>query len=295
MNLFCLASCVVSIALVAGCGGGGGGDDPAPLTLDIVGFTLEGENAQGYLEYRHEQTGIVFVKLPGGTFEMGSTDHSNECGGPRDDEVPVHTVTLSAFLIAKYEVTQRVWKTVTGLNPSRSPTVHREYGSYPVDDVSWQGCQDFCEITGLDFPIEARWEYACRAGTRTFFGGTGVMDEMGWFEGNSAYAGAPDTYEAHEVGLKAPNHFGLYDMHGNVREWCKDTFVFDFYSQPKSREPNPVSTETPESGSHIQRVLRGGSAGDSECGCRSALRLGYAAIPPRYLRSGFRPVYNLPQ
>ncbi len=120
-------------------------------------FESLGKNEQGYPEYQHRGTGIVFVGLPGGTFDMGSPETES---GRQPDEGPVHKVTLSPFLIAKHEVSQTEWKKVMGVNPSKS-----KGDTLPVGQVSWEDCQEFCKKTGLSFPTEAQWEYACRAGT----------------------------------------------------------------------------------------------------------------------------------
>ncbi len=163
-----------------------------------IGFFLKferlGPNDQGYPEYRHRQTGIVFVGLPGGTFEMGSPGSE---AGRMDWEGPVHKVTVSPFLIAKYEVSQAEWGKVMGVNPFRF-----KGDTLPVEQVSWDDCQEFCTKTGLSLPTEAQWEYTCRAGTSGPFGGTRVLDDMGWYRDNRGG-------RTHPVGEKSPNDFGL--------------------------------------------------------------------------------------
>ena len=217
-------------------------------------FESLSKNAQGYPEYRHRQTGIVFVSLPGGTFAMGSPEDEEE---RESHEGPVHDVTLSPFLIAKYEVSQAEWTRVMKGNPSVSLG-----GDLPVDTVSWGACRKFCADTGLALPTEAQWEYACRAGTIGPYAGPGDLDAMGWYQENSGGA-------THPVGGKRANDFGLHDMHGNVWEWCEDALDEEFYKTPTATQKNPVCKSKPE-----LRVIRGGSWFDAAGICRSALRYG---------------------
>ena len=254
------------------------------VTPESLEFTSLGKNAQGYEELREEQTGIVFVKLPGGKFQMGSPASEVLRG---DDEGPVHEVTLSPFLIAKHEVTQAQWKQVMGANPSGF-----KGGDLPVEQVSWENCQEFCKKTGLSLPTEAQWEYACRAGTSTPFSfGTTITSEQVNYNGKYPYVGAPkglDRRKTVAVGSLPANGFGLHDMHGNVWEWCEDVYDANFYGTPAAAGPDPVST----SGSG-DRVDRGGSWSNSTGYCRSANRFG--AHPG--IRSdihGFRPLRPLP-
>jgi len=256
-------------------------------TCSVAGFTLIGTNAAGLAEYRHQRTDIVFVRLPGGDFEMGSPrSEPNRF----DDEGPVHTVTLSPFLIAKYEVTQAEYEAVMGSNPSRF-----RGDQLPVEQVSWddlEAADGFLARTGLELPSEAQWEYACRAGTTTAFSfgdecnaqvcePCAVADDFMWWCGNAR--GTPQP-----VGEKLANPFGLHDMHGNVYEWCKDVYNDSFYGAVEAAGPDPVAT----SGSGF-RVNRGGSWGIIAGRCRSALRF---IIHPgnRDGSLGFRPVRSLP-
>ena len=216
-------------------------------------FESLGRNAQGYAEYQHRETGIVFVRLPGGTFEMGSPETESDRG---ETEGPVHTVRLSPFLIAKYEVSQAEWKKFMEANPSKF-----KGDALPVELVLWEDCKEFCAKTGLSLPTEAQWEYACRAGKAGPFAGTGKLDDMGWYRKNGGS-------RPHPVGEKQPNDFGLHDMHGNVLEWCEDVGDPAFYSKPEAAGPDPLCT----SGSD-RRILRGGSYVFSAELCRSAFRL----------------------
>ena len=208
-------------------------------------FEPLGPNAQGYAEYRHRKTGIVFVSLPGGKFWMGA--QKDDPKGPNYDpeaglnEGPVHEVTLSPFLMAKFEVSQAEWGRIMGKNPSRF-----KGAALPVERVWWEDCQEFEAKTGLKLPTEAQWEYAGRAGRPGRYAGTGRLEEVGWCEGNSGAV-------THPVGKKEPNGFGLHDMLGNVFEWCEDVRDQRFYSRPEAAGLDPVCT----SGSDL-RVLRGG-------------------------------------
>ena len=228
-------------------------------------------NAQGYWEYRHDLTGIIFVRLPGGKFDMGGPNTE----GGSDHERPVHEVTLSPFLIAKYEVTQGQWMAVMRTNPS----LFSGDDNLPVELVSWDAIQGFEMATGLTLPTEAQWEYACRGGTTTPWAGR--LNDMGWYVENSGGT-------THSVGGKAPNGFGLYDMHGNVSEWCEDSQKIDFYSLPAASGPDPVFTQ-----SFGSRIIRGGGWRYSATFCRSAYR--DSDSPSSQSDSlGFRPSRQLP-
>jgi len=230
-------------------------------------FESIGKNEQGKPEYRHRLSEIIMVSLPGGTFTMGSPESEAE----RDEREIQHEVTLSPFLIAKFEVSQAEWKRVMGDNPS----TFQGDDLVPVD-VSWDDCKKFCEKLGLRLPTEAEWEYACRAGTDGPYAGSGVLVEMGWYAENSGQ-------EPHPVGEKKPNDFGLHDMHGNVWEWCEDVWDPEFYSKPESRQKDPLCT----SGSDA-RIFRGGSRGDYARNHRCAFRHG-ALSSERFFFRGFRP------
>ncbi len=263
-------SLVVAIAVVA--------------TLLLIGFGLRREmrawyvlfteferlpnNEQGYSEYRHVQTGIVFVLVPGGSFSMGSPETET---GREDNEGPVHKVRLSPYLISKYEVTQEQWKRIMEINPSRSIG-----DELPVHRIAWENCEEFCRRTGLSLPTEAQWEYACKARTTTPFA---FGDTLSTKQANfaSEHPVAVDSF--------APNAFGLHNMHGNVLEWCQDSYDPSFYERPEASHQNPVCTEQRRG-----RVVRGGSI--EAVYCRSAARsFGF----PEYRRVdvGFRPVFQL--
>ena len=246
-------------------------------------FDYLGRNVQGYREYRHRKTGVVFVRLPEATFQMGATAEevrravetlgSNQVMGSL--EVPRHAVTVSSFLIGKYEVTQAEWWKIMVTRPS-----WHLGDDCPVEMVTWRDCGKFCRWTGLFLPTEAEWEYACRGGAKGSFSGSGVLDEMGWYNDNSGRC-------THPVGGKEPNAFGLYDMHGNVLEWCQDDLAEDFYDRSPARDPLCRVSDA------LPKVLRGGSYEDSAFQCRSAARFGYGA-GARTMGAGFRVAWRFP-
>lgn len=182
---------------------------------------------------------MVFVE--GGTFRMGSYDSE---ASPL--EMPSHQVTLSSYCIGKYEVTQELWEAIMGSNPSFFKGSRK-----PVERVSWKDCQEFIRklnnLTGKNFklPTEAQWEYAARGGKKSRgykYSGSNTIGDVAWYDGNSGY-------KTHDVGTKSPNELGLYDMSGNVYEWCSDWYGdYSSFSQT-----NPTG---PSSGS--RRVSRGG-------------------------------------
>ena len=215
------------------------------------------------------------VMVEGGTFTMGAT--AEQESDADSDEKPAHRVTLSDYYIGKYEVTQEEWQAVMGTNPS-----HFKGNNNPVEKVSWNDCQEFVkklnQLTGLKFalPTEAQWEYAARGGNKSKgykYSGSNNIGDVAWYNSNSGS-------KTHSVGTKAPNELGLYDMSGNVWEWCNDWK--GAYSS--SAQTNPTG---PFSGSG--RVLRGGSWYDDARGCRVSYRLNYFPSDRSY-SSGFRVV-----
>lgn len=249
----------------------------------ILGFTCIGLNEQGYAEYAHNQTGIVFVSIPGGTFTMGSP--TNECGRFADGESPAHEVTLSPFLIGKYEVSQAEWLQFMGNNPSRF-----KGDDLPVEQVTRIDCDEFCMVTGLSLPTEAQWEYACRAGTRTPFNfgfkiSTSEANIRPWPNDPCAYC-----REGIERGRTVPvnafsgNNFGLHNMHGNVHEWCNDWYDPDYYDVSPVLDPRG-----PAEG--MNGTVRGGSWYDHPRYGRSAHR-GWGAAGETRQDYGFRVAYN---
>jgi len=213
---------------------------------------------------------MEFVWIPAGSFMMGSPDSEED---RKSDEGPQHRVTISrGFWMGKYEVTQAQWRRIMSDDPDPS---HFKGDNLPVELVTWHDCVEFCaRLTqrerqagrlpaGYAFrlPTEAEWEYACRAGTTTrYYTGDSESDlpRAGWYSGNSGE-------KTHPVGQKEPNAFGLYDMHGNVLEWCDDWY--GPYSGEAQKDPRG-----PSSGSG--RVFRGGWYSGAR-NCRSANRNGH--------------------
>jgi formylglycine-generating enzyme required for sulfatase activity len=216
---------------------------------------------------------MEFVLIPAGSFDMGSPDSEKERDG---DEGPVRRVQIAkAFYLGKHEVTQDQYLAVMGKNPSRFSG-----RNLPVETVSWDEAVACCKKMGGRLPTEAEWEYACRAGSGTRFCGGDDPDyaqlgEYAWYANNSGNT-------THAVGQKKPNSFGLYDMYGNVCEWCSDWFA----AYAGTPTVNPVG---PSSGQH--RVSRGGGWYSIPRHCRSAFR-NHDAPDSRIIGSGFRVVLD---
>jgi len=237
-----------------------------------------------------KSAGYEMVRVPGGSFQMGDT-----AGDGEDDEKPVHTVTLSAFSIGKYEVTQSLYESVMGYNPSDFKTKVDNSPKLPIENVTWYDAVEFCnklsererlqpvyEISGREpatgypvtsaavmadwskngyrLPTEAQWEYAAKGGNGSpgnfMSAGSNNIDEVAWYNDNTGTA--PEV-----VGTKAPNGLGIYDMSGNVYEWCWDRW--GSYSSDAQTNPTGAS-----SGDYRQR--RGGSWATKDEYVRSAYR-----------------------
>ena len=202
---------------------------------------------------------FTMVDVEGGKFTMGATSEQGT-SDPYDDEYPTHSVTLSDFAIGETEVTQELWRAVMGNNPS-----HFSGTNLPVERVSWNDCQTFIQklnqLTGKNFrlPTEAEWEYAARGGKKSKgykYAGSNTLSDVAWYKDNS-------SDRTHPVKQKQANELGLYDMSGNVYEWCQDWF--GTYSS--SAQTNPKG---PSSGSG--RVGRGGSWSYLARNCRVSYR-----------------------
>jgi serine/threonine-protein kinase len=239
-------------ALLAGCGVLGLSyflsHRAPPPTTELLGIALPTMT---------NSIGMRFIQAPAGQFTMGSP--INEAG--HQDQEPVHFVQISKpFFIGCTEVTQGQYRKVMGELPA---VIDSQSDDLPVDYVTWLEATEFCHrLSKLDgrpyrLPTEAEWEYACRAGSRQTFSGTGKLDEMGWYAGNS---------KGHLMAVrsKAANHWGLYDMHGDAREWVADGYVPDLGSKLQ-RDPINAS----DNGLH---VARGGAFNDPELNCRAAFR-----------------------
>ena len=212
---------------------------------------------------------LEMVLIPAGKFKMGSS--ASERG--RSDNETQHEVTLTnPFYVGKYEVTQKQWERLMGKNPS---TI--KGAELPVTDVSWEDCQEFIKKLnaktdgGYRLPTEAEWEYACRAGTKTAYSFVNEITNYANYNGSG-------NNKPTEVGGYKPNSFGLYDMHGNVWEWCED-WLADY---PPGAVTDPKGNEKKEI-----RLLRGGSFLSDETSCRSSYRH-RGATDYKHLSNGFR-------
>ena len=233
-----------------------------------------------YLEMAPFLNALNFVKVEGGTFQMG-----DEKGDLHKACRPVHQVTVADFYLGKTPVTQKQWREIMGGNPSH----FKNCEDCPVENVSWIDTQAFIDKlkakTGMKFrlPTEAEWESACRGGQKStaanLYAGSDNLDEVGWYDKNS-------KSKTHPVAGRNPNELGLYDMSGNVYEWCQDWFDENYYEvcEKQGVMENPTG---PETGSY--RVLRGGSWSHEARDGRSASRHNYAPAN-RSSNVGFRPV-----
>jgi formylglycine-generating enzyme required for sulfatase activity len=224
------------------------------------------------------KSGIEMVALPGGQFTMGSSQGSA-------DEAPPHQVRVSAFLMDKYEVTHEMFAKVQLPNPSHWQDAPRK----PVERVRWRDAKQYCNerslleglkpcyneksadwkcdyaADGYRLPTEAEWEYACRAGASGSdeFAAPDKLRQQAWFADNAAQ-------KTHPVGQKKPNRWGLFDLRGNVAEWCEDVYSPTYYREsPTDDPPGP-----PPPLKDVKRVLRGGSWKASAEACRAAFRQG---------------------
>ena len=224
--------------------------------------------------------GVSFqmVAIEGGTFTMGVDSAMVDNGVANVDELPAHEVTLEPYSIGQTEVTQELWQAVMGTNPSGfSGDLQR-----PVEQVSWEDCQEFIArlnaITGKSFrlPTEAEWEYAARGANKSsdyLYAGSGVLDEVAWYYNNSYVVGTDsEDYGTHAVGSKHGNEMGLYDMSGNVHEWCSDVYA-------------PYDVEQGNADNH--RVIRGGCWFSLPKDCRTTAR-GQESADMRFYTIGLR-------
>ena len=246
-----------------------------PFALTLLLTTIGCENQKEPMTPEQAASAIEklvenMVPVEGGTFTMGTfaepdkdkkdeKDKKEEKGKKKedkvdDDEMPLHQVTVSSFSIGRYEVTQAEWEAVMGENPS-----YFQGDNLPVECISWEDCQEFIaklnEMTGKKFrlPTEAEWEYAARGGNMSkgyIYAGANDLDSVAWYDKN-AYGNrwSNRNYGTHPGGEKAPNELGLYDMSGNVWEWCND--VYGDYSS--SAQENPAGATKGDF-----RVCRGG-------------------------------------
>lgn len=238
-------------------------------TLDekgqIIGRTRH--TAEQFTENLSGGIHLEMLVIPAGSFPMGSPR-----GSGMVDEQPQHFVTIKPFLTGKFLITQAQWKAVMG----KLPPCRFKGENLPVERVSWEESQRFCQRLsqktgrGYRLPSETEWEYACRAGTSTpfSFGETITIDVVN-FNGEHSFRAEPRGRYIHvttEGGTFPPNAFGLYDMHGNLWEWCADNWLDDYSSSPR----DSISYQNKDS---QYRVVRGGSWHEPPALCRSAARL----------------------
>ena len=254
-----------SVVTLSACSGGSGSvedllEKPLPVEVSNV-YTVNGVS-------------FKMIRVEGGTFTMGATAEQGD--DAIDNEKPAHSVTLSSYSIGETEVTQELWEAVMGSNPS-----YFKGSNLPVEQVSWNDCQTFVqklnELTGRRFrlPTEAEWEYAARGGDKSRgyeYSGSNTIDEVAWCAETMNDNGTRD------VKTKKANELGLYDMSGNVYEWCQDWYG----SYSSGSQTNPTG---PASGSY--RVNRGGSWCDYAWDCRSSYRF-YDTPSYRYCDLGLR-------
>ena len=247
------------------------------MLIDIVLGKLPSDGEPVTQTFTVNGVSFTMVAVEGGTFTMGATKvQGNDASY---DEKPSHQVTLSGYSIGQTEVTQELWQTVMGSNPSSiTGDLHR-----PVENVSWDDCQEFItklnQLTGKTFrlPTEAEWEYAARGGNKSQgykYSGSNTIDDVAWYASNAS----------HPVGTKAPNELGLYDMSGNVYEWCYDWYGEEYYRSSPSNNPTGPS-------SGVSRVNRGGCWSYTAKFCRVTGRNGKFA-ENRYNYLGLRLAWS---
>jgi len=214
-------------------------------------------------QWQDTTTGMAFVLVKGGCYEMGCGEWSGQCD---PDEFPVHQVCVDDFWMGQYEVTQNEWQIIMEKNPSLSA-----YGSYyPVEKVSWDDVQTFIKKLEKQsnqkfrLPTEAEWEFACRSGGKPQkYSGKGIdINHLGWFKENSMFI-------THGVGIKSPNSLDLFDMSGNVSEWCQDAYQPTAYKNHRKNNPQVNRGKV--------KVVRGGDWSDKFNNLRCSDRRGYAS------------------
>jgi len=255
---------------------------------------VELDRKRGKAQYIRENLGnevaIDLVRIPAGKFMMGSSEE--------DREKPIHEVSLPQFWMGKYAVTQKQWQTVMGKNPSRF-----KGKNLPVENVSWHEARDFCarlaKTTGkpMRLPTEAEWEYACRAGTNTPFAfGKMISPKLVNYDGNRPYGDAPEgDYRQKTVDVNDfyPNGWGLYQMHGNIREWCLDEYHDSYSTKPTDLKRNgsqPWGDIDVNENNNCYRLLRGGAWIFNAVNCRSTYR-DWSVARSQDGNNGFRVVF----
>jgi formylglycine-generating enzyme required for sulfatase activity len=241
-------------------------------TFEIVSVDSNGEiidrqpgAASCLIESLGKDIDLELVLIPSGTLMMGDDRH-------HQDEQPIHQVTVSSFYIGKYPITQAQYRSVMGESQGDAIGI-----DYPIEQINWHDAIEFCQKlshqTGKHYslPSEAQWEYACRAGTNTTFHfGDTITPDLANYNGDYPYGGAAkgeNRAQATPVGSFPANAFGLYDMHGNVWEWCLDEYQPSYQGAPI--DGSAVATGVTDGG---KRVMRGGAWDYVARGCRSAVR-----------------------
>jgi formylglycine-generating enzyme required for sulfatase activity len=244
------------------------------LTLDAQGQVAarQAHTTQGFMEPLAGGVSLTMLEIPAGRFSMGSPRSQ---GG--EDERPQHLVSVGRFFMARGLVTQAQWRAVTG----RAAAGRFRGDDLPVENVSWNAAQAFCERLARQsgrayrLPSEAQWEYACRAGTGSaFHTGPTLSGDLANYCAEHTFQAEPAGPYRHTTtpaGMFPPNGFGLYDMHGNLWEWCADTWHDDYNGAPLSDAPRQ------NGGDRAGRAVRGGSWHDVPSACRSAARTRYEA------------------
>jgi formylglycine-generating enzyme required for sulfatase activity len=271
-RLFCLFTLAALLAALSGCEKSGPTSQTAASREGMAG-----ESNSSPVEIT-TRSGARMIWLPGGQFMMGS-DH----GTP--DEAPAHKVTLSAFLMDKFEVTHEMFTKAQLPDPSH----WQDNSQKPVERVRWRDAKRYCDersileelkpcynektpdwdcdysANGYRLPTEAEWEYACRAGSDGFydFGGAEKLRQYAWFSENA-------EQKTHPAGQKRPNGFGICDLYGNVSEWCEDVYSPGYYRDSPAVDPHGPANP----GKDVKRVIRGGSWKFSADQCRATARQG---------------------
>jgi formylglycine-generating enzyme required for sulfatase activity len=277
----------------------------------------EQRQARYYTEFLAENIGLDMTLIPGGTFLMGSPDDEPE---RNNNESPQHQVTVPSFFMGRYLITQAQWRVVAGWEPverklDNNPSRFQEEptkGAFsrwdrPVENVSWYDAKEFCarlsQRTKKDYrlPTEAEWEYACRAGTRTpFHFGKIITTEYVNYNGNYTYGESPKgeyRQQTTPVGyFQIANAFGLYDMHGNVFEWCEDDYHESYENAPTDGSAWLSNSKTAwlSNSKNNTKIRRGGSWLFNPLDCRCAYR-SYSIPDYRFFYIGLRVVRVAPR
>ncbi|TRT77228.1 MAG: serine/threonine-protein kinase pkn1, partial [Microcystis flos-aquae Ma_QC_C_20070823_S18] len=257
----------------------------SPRVIRAANEPIQQKQISQYIPSLPSDFNLEMVDIPAGKFNMGSNENENE--------KPIHEVIVPAFQIGKYPITQAQYQAVMGYNPSRFSGNPQN----PVETINWFDAQEFCEklsqLTGKNYrlPTEAEWEYACRAGTKTRFSFGDDENQLGdyaWFDGNS-------NNTTHPVGEKQPNPWGIYDIHGNVWEWCADQYHESYARKPDNiKENGSIAWRDNNITNNSSIIRRGGSWGSYPGNCRSVSWDRYVADD--YSNDlGFRVVCDLPQ